>query len=116
MIKKVAILFRVHTLLVNGEKIIETISEKELQKTNQTEFRVEKAMKKGNKLNVKQKGYDNSFNSWIDKKILLYEMSYFPELCIYNKNKIKFELNLCNYATKCDLKRATVVDTSNLAK
>ena len=53
MIKKVAILFRVHTLLVNGEKIIETISEKELQKTNQTEFRVEKAMKKGNKLNVK---------------------------------------------------------------
>ena len=116
MIKKVAILFRVHTLLVNGEKIIETISEKELQKTNQTEFRVEKAMKKGNKLNVKQKGYDNSFNSWIDKKILLYEMSYFPELCIYNKNKIKFELNLSNYATKCDLKRATVVDTSNLAK
>ena len=116
MIKRVAILFRVHTLLVNGEKIIGTISEKELQKTNQTEFRVEKAMKKGNKLNVKQKGYDNSFNSWIDKKILLYEMSYFPELCIYNKNKIKFELNLCNYATKCDLKRATVVDTSNLAK
>ena len=116
MIKRVAILFRVHTLLVNGEKIIGTISEKELQKTNQTEFRVEKAMKKGNKLNVKQKGYDNSFNSWIDKKILSYEMSYFPELYIYNKNKIKFELNLSNYATKCDLKRATGVDTSKLAK
>ena len=43
-------------------------------------------------------------------------MSYFPELYIYNKNKIKFELNLSNYATKCDLKRATGVDTSKLAK
>ena len=53
MIKKVKILFRVHTLLVNGEKIAGTIPEKELQKTTQTEFRFEKAMKKGNKLNVK---------------------------------------------------------------
>ena len=53
MIKKVKILFRVHTLLVKGEKIVETISEKELQKTNQTELRIEKAIKKGNKLNVK---------------------------------------------------------------
>ena len=43
--------------------------EKELQKTNQEEFRVEKVIKrKGNKLYVKWKGYDSSFNSWIDKK------------------------------------------------
>ena len=27
--------------------------------------------KKGDKLYVKQKGYDNSFNSWIDKKDLV---------------------------------------------
>ena len=33
------------------------------------EFRVEKVIKKnGDKLYVKWKGYDNSFNSWIDKK------------------------------------------------
>ena len=33
------------------------------------EFRVEKVMKrKGDRLYVKWKGYDNSFNSWIDKK------------------------------------------------
>ena len=33
------------------------------------EFKVEKVMKrKGDKLYVKWKGYDNSFNSWIDKK------------------------------------------------
>ena len=32
-------------------------------------FRIEKVIKrKGDKLYVKCKGYDNSFNSWIDKK------------------------------------------------
>ena len=53
----------------DGEEIIGTFYEKELQKANQKEFRVEKVIKKnGNKLYVKWKGYDNSFNSWIDKK------------------------------------------------
>ena len=43
--------------------------EKELQKTNQKEFRVEKVTRrKGKKLCVKWKGYISSFNSWIDKK------------------------------------------------
>ena len=40
-----------------------------MQKTNQKEFRIEKVInKKGNKLYVKWKGYDNSFNSQIDNK------------------------------------------------
>ena len=57
---------------LNGEEIIETFYEKELQKTNQKEFRIEKVIKrKGDKLYVKWKGYDNSFNSWIDKKDLV---------------------------------------------
>ena len=30
-----------------------------------------KILKKGDKLYVKWKGYDNSFNSWIDKKDLV---------------------------------------------
>ena len=51
------------------EEIVGTFCEKEEQKTNQKEFRVEKVIKrKGNKLYVKYKGYDSSFNSWIDKK------------------------------------------------
>ena len=54
---------------LNGEKIIGTFYEKELQKINQKEFRKEKVLK--NKLYVKWKGYDNSFNSWIDKKDLV---------------------------------------------
>ena len=57
---------------LNGEKIIGTFYEKELQKTNQKEFRIEKVIKrKGDKLYVKWKGYDNSFNSWINKKDLV---------------------------------------------
>ena len=54
---------------LNGEEIIGTFYENELQKTDQKEFRIEKLLKKkGDKLYVKWKGYDNSFNSWIGKK------------------------------------------------
>ena len=57
---------------LNGEEIIGTFYEKELQGTNQQEFRMEKVIKrKGDKLYVKLKGYDSSFNSWIDKKDIL---------------------------------------------
>ena len=46
---------------------------KKLQKTNQKEFRIEKVIKrKDDKLYVKWKVYDNSFNSWIDKKYLVW--------------------------------------------
>ena len=49
---------------LNGEKIVGSVYEKE--------FRIEKVIKrKGSKLHVKWKGYNNSFNSWIDKKELI---------------------------------------------
>ena len=54
---------------LNGEEIISTFYENELQGTKQNEFRIEKVIKKkGDKLYVKWKGCDNSFNSWCDKK------------------------------------------------
>ena len=57
---------------LNGEKITGTFYEKELQKTNQEEFRIEKVIeRKGDKIYVKWKGYNNSFNSWIDKRDLV---------------------------------------------
>ena len=57
---------------LNGEEIIGTFYEKELQKTNQQGFRIEKVIKrKRNKLYVKQKIYDNSFNSWTGKNDLV---------------------------------------------
>ena len=58
---------------LNGQKITGTFYEKELQRTNQKEFRKEKVIRrKGDKLYVKWKGYDNSFNCWIDKKDLVF--------------------------------------------
>ena len=57
---------------LNGEEITGTFYENELQKTNQKEFRIEKVIKrKGDKLYVKWKGYDNSFNSWINKNDII---------------------------------------------
>ena len=83
----------------NGEKIDGTFYKKNLQKTNQKKFRLEKVIKrKGDKLYLKWKGYNNSFNSWIDKK------------------RLKVELDLSNYAANADLKNAAGADTSKFAK
>ena len=57
---------------MNGTGTTGSFYEKGLQKTNQKEFKIEKVLKrKGDKLYVKWKGYNNSFNSWINKKDLL---------------------------------------------
>ena len=54
---------------LNGEEIFGTFYEEEWQNINQKEIRLEKAIKrKSDKVYVKWKGYNNSFNSWIDKK------------------------------------------------
>ena len=84
-----------------------------MQKTNQKEFRVKKAIKKkGDKLYVKWKGYNNSFNSWIDKKEV---NEYFLEPKS-SGGRLKNELDLSNYATKVDLKNAAGVDKSDFSK
>ena len=57
---------------LNCDEIIGIFYEKELQKTDQQEFRIEKVTKKnGDKLYVKWKGYDSSVNSWINKNDLI---------------------------------------------
>ena len=57
---------------LNGEPITGSFYEKELQKTSQEKLRKEKILKrKGDKLYFKWIGYDNLFNSWIDKKDLI---------------------------------------------
>ena len=54
---------------LNGKEIIGAFYEQELQGTWQNEFSIEKVIKKkGDKLYAKWKSYDNSFNSWINKK------------------------------------------------
>ena len=99
---------------VNGEEIIGTFYEKELQKTN-LEFRIEKVIRrKGNKLYVQWKGYDNAFNSWIDKKDLVWffwlefhcakASKYFPKPYELFGGDINVKADLSNYATKGDIK------------
>ena len=57
---------------LNGEEMKDSFYEKELKKTDQKEFMIEKVIKKkGDKLYVKWKGYDNSFSSWINKKKII---------------------------------------------
>ena len=57
---------------LSGEEIVGTFYEKKILKTNQQGFTIEKVVKgKQNKLYAKWKGYDNSFNIWIDKKDLI---------------------------------------------
>ena len=65
---------------LNDKEIMGSFYEKELQKTDKKEFRIEKVIKrKGDKLYVKWKGYDSSVNSWIDKKdLVLMSDKYFP--------------------------------------
>ena len=71
MIKKVKniVLWAYITSGLKGKEIVGTFYENKLQMTNQKEFRIDKVIKrKDDKLYVKWKGYDSSFNSWIDKK------------------------------------------------
>ena len=56
---------------LNGEEITGSFYEKELQKTSQQKFRIEKVLtRKGDKLYDKWKGCDNRFNSQIVKRDL----------------------------------------------
>ena len=91
---------------LNGDEITGSFYEKELQKTSQEKFRIEKVLKrKGDKLHVKWKGYDNRFNSWISKKWSHIKMSqYFPKLFRSFGRNINVKVNLSNYARKTDLK------------
>ena len=53
---------------LKDKEIVGTFYKKELKKKSK-EFRVEKVIKrKGDRLYVKRKSHDISFNSWIDKK------------------------------------------------
>ena len=65
---------------LNSEETVGTCYEKELQKTNQIELRVGKVIKrKGDKVYVKWKDFDNSFNSWIEKIDIVWTSDYFPK-------------------------------------
>ena len=58
---------------LNGEDIEGSFYRKELQKTKQDIFRIEKIIRQqGNKSLVKWFGYNDSFNSWVDNYYYYY--------------------------------------------
>ena len=70
VIKKMSKILKVKNFISdrNGEGIVEKFYVKVLQKTNKKELRFEKVIeRKGDKLYVTWKRYDNSFNAWVDK-------------------------------------------------
>ena len=71
-LKKLKILCQIQWHVISdlkGEETVGNFYEKKLQNTNKKELRIEKVTKRiGDKLYVKWKGYEDSFNSWIDKK------------------------------------------------
>ena len=101
---------------INGEEIIGTFYENKLQRKSQQEFKIEKVInKKGDKLYVKWKGYDSSFNSWIDKKDLVQMSQFFPKPYEPCGGDINVKGDLSNYATKTDLKNVSHVDLRSFA-
>ena len=51
-------------MILAMKKLLENFTKKKFQKTNQKEFRIEKVIKKkGDKLYVKWKEHNNSFNN-----------------------------------------------------
>ena len=81
-----------------------------MEKTNQKDFKMEKVIKsKVDKLYVKWKGYNNSFNSWIDKKHLVWFYhikisQYFPKPFRNFGRNINVKVDLSDYPTKADIK------------
>ena len=73
---------------LNGTEIIGTFFEKELQKTNQREFRTKKVTKKkGDKLFIKWKGCDSSFNRYKNIFAKGYTPNWSEEVFVIKKVK-----------------------------
>ena len=98
---------------LNGEEITGSFYEKELQKTSQEKFRIEKVLKrKGDKFYVKWKGYDNYLIVGLIKRPCIKMSQYFPKPFRNLVGNINVKVDLSNYARKTDLKNVTHVDTS----
>ena len=75
---------------------MERFTRENWKKTSPNKLSVEKVIKrKSDKLYFKWKGYNNSFNSWIDKKDIVQMSEYFPkQKCLGATVKVFPELEL----------------------
>ena len=89
---------------------------KNCKKANQEELRIEKVIKrKGDKVYVKWKEDDHSFNNWIDSTLSRYIKisQYFPKLYEPFRGDVNAIVDLSNYATTTDLKNISHIDVSS---
>ena len=87
-----------------------------MRKAIQKEFRGEKVVKrKGDKLYVKWKGNNSSFNSWIDKRNNINEWTFSKTEIFLRKGKIWIRF-LKLSEKKADLENTTEVDASKFSK
>ena len=96
-----------HMLLVilMEKKPLKRYTKKNYKKQIKKRLRVEKVIKrKGDKLYVKWKGHNSSFNNWIGKKEIIWISENFQEPKSL-RGRVKVELDLSNYATKVDFKK-----------
>ena len=109
---------RGHILLVTlmEKKLLERFTKKNYKKQIKESLELKKqSREKDNKLYVKWKEYNNLFNSWIDKREIVWMGEYFPKPKSLGAN-VKIKLDLSNYATKPNLKNATGIDTLSFTK
>ena len=89
-----------------------------MKKTNQTEFRIEKVIKEKRKVHCISSGrvMKICLIVWFIYKISIYKLSFYlkPDSC--DRNKIKAQLDLSNYAIKSDVRNAKSVNTSEFAE
>ena len=58
-------------MILMVKKLLEQFTKNNCKQTNQEEFKIEKVIKKSDKLDIEWKGYHNLFNSWMDKKYII---------------------------------------------
>ena len=105
------------------KKYLEYFMKKNYKRLNQKEFRIEEVIKKKcDKLYVKWKGQDSSFNSSIDKNRLEWMEFHcikisqsFPKPYEPFGRDVNFKVDLFNRATKSDVKNISNIDTSRFA-
>ena len=113
LLKKLKVVCRGHMLLMilMKKKLLEHFMKKQIKKS----LELKKNSREKVINYVKWKGYDSSFNSWIDKKDIAKTSEYFPKPNSLEKN-VKVEMDLSNYAAKTDIKNSIRIDTSSFAK
>ena len=85
---------------LNREKFIATFHEKKYKRQIKPSLE-KKNYKKGGKLYVKRKSYDDMIDSWVDKNsISIKDESYFSKLYNGYSRNVKVEIYLSNYVTK----------------